>query len=242
MELRRFYVYKEAVQGSYVAISGEEYNHIVKVLRYKRGYSFIACDGSGKDYLCKIVNITPDIVEGEICDIMDNDTEAAINVTLYLGAIKNEKLTIAVQKAVEIGVKSIALFSSANTSEKDVNTARLKKIAVEASKQCGRASVPVIEDRILRFDEVIKRGKNLIMAYEKERSTSLASLTDKLRNSRDLGVIIGSEGGFKPYEAEAAIESGVSMFSLGRRILRAETAAIVSLGYLIQQLDISNGQ
>ncbi|NCA67041.1 MAG: 16S rRNA (uracil(1498)-N(3))-methyltransferase [Clostridia bacterium] len=239
MELRRFYIEKSMLNGSHVTINGEEYHHMVKVLRYKNGYSFIACDGSGKDYYCKIINISADEVLAEITDIADNNTEAIIDITLYLGAIKNEKLTIAIQKAIELGVKNIVIFESAHTSEKGINFDRLNKIAVEAAKQCGRAQAPTIGE-LISFEKVIERrdGELLIMAYEKENSQTLPQLVKLLGKITRLGIIIGSEGGFKKEEADMAQAKGISTFSLGRRILRAETAAIIAAGYIIQELDI----
>ncbi len=238
MELRRFYIEQSAVSGGYVTISKEEYNHIVKVLRFKRGYFFLACDGTGKEYRCRITEITQDSVVAEITDIYEGEAEARINITLYLGAIKGEKLGIAVQKAVELGVSKIVIFSSQNTSEKTVGFARLRTIAKEAAKQCGRAKIPEIPDSIESFENLIsKKSETLIMAYEKENVLSLSVLSKTLDGEDSLGVIIGSEGGFTAAEGAAALEKGVKTFSLGRRVLRAETAAIVTLGYLFQEFD-----
>lgn len=240
MEIRRFYIDKKAINGSYIEISSDEYIHMTKVLRYKKGYAFIACDGSGKDYLCKIIDIDSSIVTAEITDIVENDSETNVDVTLYLGLIKHEKLTIAIQKAVEIGVKRIVLFRSAYTSETVVNFSRLKRIVIEAAKQCGRAVLPEIDEELYTFDSIIKRNTEhepLIMAYEKENVQTLAGLVETIAPISRIGIIIGSEGGFKNEEAEAAKNEGIRSYSLGRRILRAETAAIVSIGYIIQQID-----
>lgn len=238
MELRRFYVNQSAVNGGYITIDGEEYNHIVKVLRFKKGYIFIACDGTGNEYFCKITELLPERLIAEITDIKRTETEASVDISLYIGAIKAEKLGIAVQKAVELGVNRIAVFASRNTSEKNINFERLKLIAKEASKQCGRAFVPEISDKIAAFQEIISnKSETLVMAYEKENVLSLRELSNKLVKEKSIGIIIGSEGGFINDEAEAAIAAGVKTFSLGRRILRAETAAIISIGYLLQELD-----
>ncbi len=234
MEIKRFFVSPNDIFGSTIRISGEEYIHIVKVSRYKKGYDLIICDGSGKDYLCTITNITNDYVECEINDIINNTAEPQIEITLYQCNI--DKMDIVVQKATELGVKKIVPVLSVFVNEKDVKPDRLRRIALEASKQCGRARVVEIADA-MSFDEAISSdGEELkLLAYEREKSTSLGDVL--LKNAKKIALFIGSEGGFSAEEVEKAVSYGFKTFTLGTRILRAETASIISIGLVINSLE-----
>lgn len=234
MEIKRFFISPNDIFGSIIRICGEEYIHIVKVSRYKKGYKLIACDGSGKDYMCTIVDVTDDCVECEINDITDNVKEPQIDITLYQCNI--DKMDIVVQKATELGVKKIVPVLSKFVNEKDVKIDRLRRIALEASKQCGRAYAVEIADAVTFIEAVkVAEAELKLMAYEREKVVTLKDVLCK--NAKKIAILIGSEGGFSQEEVENAVSNGFKAFTLGARILRAETASIVSIGLIVNSLE-----
>lgn len=236
MELRRFYVTPEYIDGDAVTVVGDEYRHMTGVLRFKVGYKAIVCDNSGYDYYCTVTAIDKVKATLRIDDRVPNDAELPFDLTLCCGLIKPEKLEIEVQKAVEIGANVIRPFVSRNTSERSVRKERLERIVLEACKQCGRAKLPTVRDAV-PFEALFDTDKPVYMAYEKEDK---CLLRDALagKTPEDMAVIIGSEGGFTDEEADFARQKGAVTFSLGKRIMRAETAAIVALGVVCSTLEV----
>lgn len=227
MELRRFYVSPEDIQGDLVTVTGNEYRHMTGVLRFKVGYRAIVCDNSGKDRYCTVTAIDKTSATLHVDSIENNAAELPFGLILCCGLIKPEKMEIEVQKAVEIGVKSIRPFVSCNTSERTVRQDRMERIVLEACKQCGRAVLPTVEP-VVQFERLFDESADYYMAYERENQRLLREIIAK--PSGDVAVIVGSEGGFTAEEADLALQNGAKTFSLGKRILRAETAAIVALG------------
>lgn len=236
MEIKRFFVSNEDIIGENIIISGEEFYHMTTVLRHKVGYKIIVCGGDGYDYNATIIQIDKDKAIANIDSKQVNNANANVDITLYQAVIKSTKLDFVIQKAVELGVKSIVLFYSQNTCETNINIDRLNKISKEASKQCKRADF-VRLDNPITFEEMsdrIKSHENVIIPYEKEDRTNFKDI-DFTRG--DYGVIIGSEGGFTPKEVEKIVANGGKSVSLGNRILRAETAGIVAVALLMYELD-----
>ena len=231
MELRRFYISKEAIQGDTAIVQGEEYRHITGVLRFRVGYQLILCDGSGRDFYCTVTSIDAHRVVCHVDRVENNLSELSYDLTLAMSCIKQDKLEFAIQKAVEIGVKRILLYQSRYTVEKDVRSDRIERIVKEACKQCGRAILPEI---IICHDipSMLAHAKgDVYLAYERADVSSL--LANVFNKAEGYTVIIGPEGGFEESEVAAMQSHGVSTFSLGARILRAETAAIVALGDIV---------
>lgn len=231
MELRRFYVNAEDITGDAVVVTGTEYRHMTQVLRFKVGYLAIICDNTGMDYMCEVVGIDKQCVSLRITDKLVNQSELGYPLTLCMGLIKPEKMTIAVQKAVELGVTRICPFRSTHTSETNCNIDRLQTIVREACKQCGRAIMPEIAP-LVDFAALDWGENDCYIAYEHERGQMLRDAI--IRPNKGICVIIGSEGGLTREEVERAVSLGAKPVSLGKRILRAETAAIVALGAICQ--------
>ncbi len=238
MEIKRFFVSHDAIiqVGSSVRVSGEEFIHAVKVSRYKVGYRLILSNGDGFDYDCVITEVGKDFFTCKVESAEKNGNELTIPLSLYLCAI--EKTDVAVQKATEIGAKEIHLMISAFTNAKNQNLDRLHKIALESAKQCGRAVVPKIYAPV-SFEEGIKdaaaRYANVILCYENATSGRIA---DSISSKDDsVAIVIGSEGGFSPEEVRFAEENGAKVVTLGRRVLRAETACIVSLAFVAEEIE-----
>ena len=225
--IRRFFtehVGKEAI------LSGDEYSHAKNVLRLKEGDEIVLLDGSGKEYDAIINRVT----KGEmLCTVVRgriSDKECKTKMRLLIGALKGDKTELVVQKATELGVAEIAVFSSRFCSAymNENKAERLQKVAREAAKQCLRATVPTVE-YFEKFEDALdscKEFENKLFACEfaKESDKDLHGLRGSC------ALVVGSEGGFSQEEFELAKQKGFAGVTLGKRILRAETAAIVFCG------------
>ena len=237
MEIRRFFVPKEASYDTKITIEGEQFTHMVKVLRYKVGYELIVCMNDGVDYRCKLIKINKNSAEALIECVERNETMPECKITLYQALPKGDKLDLLTQKCVELGVYRIQPFLSQYTNETKFNKQRLEKIGMEACKQCGRALLPEIGD-LISFDEMLEdAAKNdiLIMPYEHATVGKISSIR-KLKEAKSIGIIIGSEGGFSEEEVAKAKKQKAKIVSLGKRILRCETAAIVAQTLVMYEL------
>lgn len=230
---RRFFV--DGV-SDVTTVSGEEYNHAVNTLRLRVGDEIILCDNTEKEYLASITQVDKKSFSAKIIEQRISECECKNFVTLICGYLKGDKTELVVQKAVELGVKKIVVFSSKFCSAyiNDNKLQRLKRVSVESAKQCGRSIAPEIlyEDT---FEKALFHGenaKNKLFACEfvTENSTPLGKIDG------DTAIVVGSEGGFSAEEAQAAADLGYSTVSLGKRILRAETAAIAMTSIVVYLL------
>ena len=232
---RKFYLKTENSFefGQTITVTGEEFNHIVNVLRNNVGDFLCVIDGSGTDYTCEITNINKKDLTLKIVDLKDNDSETKSNVTVYQALVKGDKFELIIQKLTELGVKNFVPFESEFCQVKKGTTRldRLEKISIEALKQCGRSKKVEISN-ILTFNEMIKslnKFEKVIFAYENSVN-KLTELDFKDKNGNiltNIAIIIGSEGGFSEKENKKILEqTNVKQITLGNRILRAETACI----------------
>ena len=236
MEPRRFFVRPEAVSADgLITVSGTEAEHMTRVLRMKEGYKAVILTGDGCERLSTVVRVT----RGEVLLREESVTRAdrrSVSLTLFAGNLKNGNLDLVVRKAVELGVDRIVPFVSARTDEKKFNRERAERIALEAAKQCGALFLSEVEEQI-SFKEVLDRVKNYDktwFCYENETRLPLAKIARE--EGRSFALIVGSEGGFTDEEAAAAVAAGAKSVTLGRRILRAETADIVASAFALGAL------
>lgn len=225
MELRRFFVSPEDVRDDTVTVSGDEFVHMTRVLRMKPGYKAVVCADDGKERLCTLREIGSGYAVLSQDEVHEADRKK-VSLTLFCGILKNAKLDTVVQKAVELGVDKIVPFVSAYTTEHRFNAERARRIARDAAKQCGSVWLSQVEEST-DYDGVISRFREfdtVLFAYEGERRLSVRQA--EIKGSK-LALVVGSEGGFRPDEAEKAAANGALVVTLGRRILRAETADIV---------------
>ncbi len=229
----------EAVTGDRAVITGEDARHIAKVLRMRLGEGLTLSAVDGMDYDCVIEGLSPELVELSIQRAYPNETEPRAKVTLFQCVPKSDKMDWIVQKAVELGVfEVVPVLSKRCVSRPDAKTAakkveRWQKIAKEAAKQSGRGIIPVVRPMIT-FAEALKEASTMELAlfcYEGggDRLSALVSPT-----AEQIALLIGSEGGFEPEEAEAAKEAGCHAATLGKRILRCETAPLAALAAVMQ--------
>jgi len=225
--MRRFLT-SEVMQNS-ITITGEEANHMKNAVRMNVGDEFIAFDGSGTDYTCVITKVDKDI-SADITDRTQSKAEPNIKVTLYQAYPKSAKMNEIVQKAIELGAAAIVPFLSKRCVKRPSGQGeKLSKVALSAVKQCGRSVLPKVAD-VQSFEqaaELMKSHELLIVCFEEERLTSLAQALCK--DVSDIGIVIGSEGGFERFEIEKMREVGGIPVTLGRRIMRTETAGMAVL-------------
>ena len=222
--LKRFFVDK--IEQTTV-LEGEEFEHAKNVLRIGVGAEVILLDNSGKEYTAVVAQVEKkrmllNIVREEV-----GEREASVDVCLLFGYLKNaDKNEFIVQKAVELGVKKIVVFSSEFSSAymNGNKLERLNKVAKEAAKQCLRSVAPEVEyyDGLEKALERAEDYQNKLFACE----FATESKCDVANLSGNTAIVIGSEGGFSRAEEELANAKGFASVTLGKRILRAETAAV----------------
>lgn len=234
MEIRRFFVNPSQIRDGKIIVDGDEFSHMTKVLRYKVGYKAIVCANDGIERLCTIEEIDKTYAILSIDEQKTTDSKG-VHVTLYAGLLKNNKLDFVVQKGVELGVDCIVPFTSQNTAETKFQVDRMRKIALESAKQCGSTYLSEVKN-LTAFEDMLKEFSSydrVLFAYEDERKTRIKDC--KLDGKR-IAVVVGAEGGFTPGEVARARECGAQIISLGKRILRAETASIVTCALLLNEL------
>ena len=220
---KRFFVEQIADD---MTLSAEESRHVKNVLRLTEGDEVTLFDGSGREYSAVVDHVARDAVHVHVVREAVSDREPGIRVTLLVGALKGDKTELVVQKATELGVMRIGVFSSrycaAYMNENKLE--RLRRVAREAAKQCLRATVPEVVyyetlEEALRAGEGC-RHKLFACEFLPAGGEGLGVLQESVC------AVVGSEGGFSEGEYKAARQLGYTGISLGRRILRAETAAI----------------
>ena len=236
-----FFVTKENVADGRAKITGADYNHIANVLRLKTGEE-ILISVSGVSHLCRIENIDGQAVTAEIIKENYQDTALPIKIHLFQGLPKSDKLELIIQKTVELGVESIVPVEmercvvKLDDKKKDGKTARWQAIAESAAKQSKRTNIPKVEN-VLSYKEMLEAAKNLdlfILPYENAKGMQATKeVLSTVKSGMNIGVLIGPEGGFSDKEIQLATEIGAKTVSLGKRILRTETAAITAVSMLM---------
>ena len=242
----RFFVEPEAICEGHATVTGGDAYHIARSLRMAVGDEITLADGSGKEYICRLTKIRDEECCAEILTEQASTCESPAEITLYMAYPKSDKLELIIQKAVELGAARIVPFESSRCIKRpkaekiEKQTARLARIAEEAAKQCGRARLPIVEEPI-SFKKMLDEAKSAelsLFCYEGKGTKSLRNVlsTDSVPSA--ISVIVGSEGGFSPDEAEAAREAGLTPVNLGPRILRCETAPMYALSAISYQLEL----
>ena len=203
-------------------------------MRINIGDKITVCDGAGIDYTVRVSEIGKNEIECDIIDRQKSDTEPNINITLYQGLPKAAKMDYIIQKNTELGISKIVPAKLArcvvkleNKAAEDKKCERWQKIAVASAKQSGRGIVPEIGNP-MTVDEIIEDVKdyNLVFVpYECEDQSRLKTIVESVPDAKDIAFIIGPEGGFDISEIEKFKAAGIKTVTLGKRILRTETAA-----------------
>ena len=224
-----------------VHFSSNDEHHILHVMRMKKGDE-IEVVSNEKVYLCRIDSTNP--LKVSVIHEIENDVELKEDVTLLFALTKGDKIDLVLQKATELGVKKVALIESERTvvkyEEKDIDKklARFNKIMKEASEQSHRVIVPELLGiyNLKNLPKEIFSDVNFV-AYEKD-ANDISGAFQGLEKGKSVSILIGPEGGFSEQEINRLTDQGFIRTSLGKRILRAETAAIYALsviGYLLEK-------
>lgn len=244
--MHHFFVTPDQVQENQIYIVGSDVNHMKNVLRMKVGEKFQVSDGNDKKYVCRIEQMNEEEVQAGILEEMQADTELPSKIYLFQGLPKNDKMELIVQKAVELGVWEVIPVSTKRAVVKlDVKKAlkkveRWNAISESGAKQSGRTIIPKVTS-VMTYREALSYAEQLdvvMIPYElAEGMEETKQFIDAIQPGQSVGVFIGSEGGFEREEVEFAIQKGARPITLGKRILRTETAGLAVLAVLMYHLE-----
>ncbi len=242
----KFFTARENIKDTRLIIDSEDANHIKKVLRIGVGDEITVCDGGGTDYQVRIAEIGKTSIECDIISKVKCDTEPEIEITLYQGLPKAAKMDYIIQKNTELGVSRIVPAKRARCVVKledkkaeEKMCERWQKIANEAAKQSGRGVIPKVTEP-MSIDEIIREAAEcdlVFVPYECESETRLKDVIESAKGAKKISFIIGPEGGFDPSEIEKFKSAGIKTITLGKRILRTETAAEAVISMMMYAYD-----
>lgn len=242
--MRRFFIPPENITGAMAVITGSDVNHLTNVLRRKVGDIIEATDGQGNSFNARITEIDPSAIHLEISDVKHVE-ERKIHVRLFQAVPKGSKIEWIIEKACELGVMEMIPVITERTvtklsEERGLKKiARWEKIALETMKQVGRNTAMKIH-RTINIDDLgdfINRDALKILPWELEDEKSLKSYLDKNRKKHEIDLFIGPEGGFSQMEVDFLKKQGFQSVSLGKRILKTETATITTLANIFFELE-----
>lgn len=238
----RFFVEPEAVNDNSIIIEGSDVNHIKNVLRMKVGEEILISNGHDREYHCSIVEINNEEVIADIIDIDGPCRELPVKVYLFQGLPKGDKMEIVIQKMVELGAYEIVPVSTKRSVVKlDEKKAANKQkrwnlIAESAAKQSKRGIIPKVNP-VCTFKQAIDMAKKLdmiIIPYEEaENMAYTREIISKIEPHMSVGIFIGPEGGFEQEEMQMALDNDGKSITLGKRILRTETAGMALMSVLM---------
>ncbi len=250
--MQRYFLDADAFSGDQVRFTGDELHHISRVMRFSAGDQVIACNDRGQTLLVEFTQVNKDEAFAHVVEELAENRELPVEITLAQGLAKGEKMDMIVQKATEMGATFIIPFTSSRTivklnDKKESNRlVRWQKIAKEAAEQAHRNRIPEISE-IITYKELLGVGQDYdlaLIAYEQEHQAKLADLlnslvvgNDSLSVGKRIIVVIGPEGGFSEEEVAQAVEHSFHSISLGKRILRTETAGIAALAILAHHFE-----
>lgn len=242
-----FYVEEQQIRESSITIVGEDVNHIKNVLRMKINEQVMVCDCKGSKYLCEITDYPEKQVELTIIEKRVADTELPVRLYLFQGLPKSDKMELIIQKAVELGayeVIPVAMKRSVvKIEDKKKETKKLERwqaIATAAAKQSKRGIIPQVHC-VLSYKEALQYAKEMdLKLFPYENATNLDeshNLVKQAPFAKSIAIFVGPEGGFDDKEVDAVKEIGGQIVTLGKRILRTETAGFTMLSILMFEID-----
>jgi len=244
--MHRFFIQHSQIQGSRLYVEGPDVNHIKNVLRMKRGDQVMVSDGEGMQYLCALESFTDGLVWFEIVDTWKENRELSSKLYLFQGLPKSDKMELIIQKAVELGVYQVIpvvtrrAVVKLDEKREEAKVRRWNKIAESAAKQSGRSVIPQVTG-VMSFKEALTFAGGFevkVIPFEHARGMDgTRQEFGRIGPGMDVGIFIGPEGGFEDEEIALAASAGVRAVSLGRRILRTETAGLMVMsviGYLLE--------
>ncbi|MCI2047775.1 MAG: 16S rRNA (uracil(1498)-N(3))-methyltransferase [Faecalibacterium sp.] len=233
--------FTKEIAGGHAVLSGEDAHHLARVMRAKLGQTVILCDGNAVEYTGTITAFGPDTVEFAVSEGYPTAAEPGVEMTLFVGYPKQDKLEQILQHGTELGIAHFVPFFSrycvAAPKKEEQKNARYARIVLEAAKQAGRGVIPEVALALENFGAVCRalKGFDAVLFFYECGGVSLASALKAYRAAKPgtaprpkLALITGAEGGFAPEEAAAAAAAGAVTVGLGPRILRCETAPLAA--------------
>lgn len=223
-------------------LRGENHKHFAVVLRCKAGDEAVLCCGDGYDCVCRVERVERDCTRLSVLRIEPSAGEPTVDVTLFMAMLKGDKNDFVVQKATELGATEIVpVFTRfVQAHDRDIKTERMQRIAREAAQQCGRGRLPVVRNSVpfAQILPMLSAYDAVVFPYENATTPPLSEFLREIAPDpgKKIAVLIGSEGGFAPEEVAALTQMGVTPVTLGKRILRAETANIAVLSAVMYAL------
>ncbi len=245
-----FFVDQSNRQGDVFYISGADFNHIKNVLRMHTGDEIlVSCNG--KSHLCRIESLDSETAAARIEQEDYCSTELPVEIHLFQGLPKADKMELIIQKTVELGVSKIIPIEmnrcvvKLDAKKKNARQSRWQAISESAAKQSKRNTVPEIGE-VLSYKQLLDEAKKLdlfLIPYEnKDGMNATKAALSAIKNGMKIGILIGPEGGFEQSEIEQAESVGGKTFSLGARILRTETAAITATAMCMLHIEMSENE
>lgn len=243
MKLKRYYINRQLEERQNIVLDGEEFHHMVNVMRTRIGEQVELFCGDNNNYVAIVDEIQKKHALLSIQSMSKNMCEPQIKLDVYQALAKGDKLNLIAQKITELGASGLFVFDSkfcdvkANTGKID----RLDSVSISASKQCGRSSVLNVQG-VLNINQVCQNIANydkFYVFYEAEDKDNFKHhlLDLQKRDIQNIAIMIGAEGGFAPEEIEKLTNSGAIIVGLGKRILRTETASIIGTALVMQMLE-----
>ena len=238
--MRRFFC--ENITTSSASITGDDAHHISRVLRMKAGDALSLCDGAGYEYDAVITAISQDRVECSLGEKHNSDVESPVQVTLFQCLPKTGKMELIVQKCTELGVFAVVPVVSARcvvvpNKDYDKKRERYNRVALEAAKQSRRGMIPSVLPltELKKID--VKAFDLFLIAYEDETTVSLKQALRSAKSPQSIALLIGPEGGLEESEVALLTKAGAVSVSLGKRILRTETAGLAMLAQTLYEVE-----
>ena len=233
--MTRFFVDPQDLQGDFLTLIGENAEH-AKVLRLKNGETVLVCDGEGNECVCAVSDVSPGLISLVVQGRQTSQSEPKVKASIYMAFPKADKLEHVIQKATELGAYEIVTFPTARCISKPDEKSiakkldRWQKIAASAAEQSGRGRVPKVTV-LGSYKEALSHAAEAdlaILFYENERGYTLRNALSEAPYKK-ISLMTGPEGGLEPKEVEMALDAGLRVCTLGRRILRCETAPLCAL-------------
>lgn len=245
-----FYVENSQIAEDTITITGSDVNHIKNVLRMEQGEKVVICNGQGKDFYCIIETVSNSEVIAKIQQINDTESELPTKIYLFQGLPKKDKMEFIIQKAVELGVYEVipvamkrCVVKLEDKKKEKKKLERWQAIATAAAKQSGRGIIPQVQE-VLTFGEAVQYAKKLefgLVPYELAEGMEQAhEIVKGACKYNTIAVFIGPEGGFDEKEIEKVLEANFKPITLGRRILRTETAGLTTLSILMFEMELQS--
>lgn len=245
--MHRFFVEEPAMGENSITITGGDVNHIKNVLRMRPGEEVAVSNGiDGKEYRCGILALEEDCVRLELRFIKEDGVELPAKIYLFQGLPKADKMELIIQKAVELGAFQVIPVAmkrcvvKLDEKKADVKIKRWQGIAEAAAKQSKRGVIPTVAP-VMSYTQAVKMASQMdlkLVPYElAEGMEQTKHLIESVEPGQQIAIFIGPEGGFDPEEIRIATEAGIQPITLGKRILRTETAGFTTIAWLMYQLE-----